>query len=230
MSTTRPSLVKGELYHVYNRGVEKRVIFPSNEYYLRFIKGLREFNDINPVHLSDFAISGETAHSGIRRRKKEQIVEILSFILMPNHYHLLIRQLAEGGISLFMQKLGTGFTTFFNLKNSRSGVLFQGRYKVKLIDSDRYAKHIQAYIALNALDFVMPEWRDAGVRNKTKARHLVKEYRWSSFYSYLSKNRFPGIINPDLINEFFGSKKEFERAVVDWAAKDSNNISSMVAG
>lgn len=225
----RPNIVEGELYHIYNRGVEKRVVFPSNEYYSRFVKGLREFNNASPIHLSDLATDFDLSYSSKRRRAKDALVEILSFILMPNHYHLLIRQLTEGGISLFMQKLGTGFTTFFNLKNLRTGALFQGRYKLKLINSDRYAKHIQAYIALNALDFAMPEWRDGGVQNRVKAKRLVREYRWSSFSSYLGKNNFPGIINQDFLYEFFADKEEFEKAVISWADKDSYNLKGVAA-
>ncbi|MEK7099480.1 MAG: hypothetical protein AAB916_03090, partial [Patescibacteria group bacterium] len=126
MPIVRPKVVAGELYHVYNRGVEKRIIFPSPSYYRRFIDGMRAFNNSRPVLLREF-LKG-TPHTGIRSLYEgKRLVEICAFILMPNHYHFLLRPLQNNGLALFLQKLGAGYSGFFNLKQERVGALFQGR-------------------------------------------------------------------------------------------------------
>lgn len=226
MPSKRPKIIAGELYHVYNRSVEKRVLFPSVDHYIRFINALRFFNTIQPVNLRDFIQGNQTETTGIRPllQNTQPIVQIGSFTLLPTHYHFLIRPLILNGLSLFMQKLGAGYACFFNLKHSRSGTLFQGRYKVKLIDHDQYGRHIQAYIALNILDYVMPEWRENGINNKERARKFLREYKWSSFAAYMGKKQFPGIIDPKFLSEFFDTPYEFEEFTLAWAAKDSEFI------
>ncbi len=222
MPTQRPSLVSGELYHVYNRGVEKRIIFPTDNDYRRFISALRFFNTARPVTLREFFIFEKTGIGSLY--PEEPLVQIGSFILMTNHYHLLVKQLVDKGLSLFMQKLGAGYTGFFNLKHSRSGALFQGRYKIKWIDNDRYGRYIQAYIPLNALDGVTHEWREAGIKDKKKSLAILKSHPWSSFSSYTDQNKFPGIINPSFIYHFFEDINEFQNFVLSWSADDLKEI------
>lgn len=208
-------MIPGEFYHVYNRGVEKLVIFPTERHYLRFISALRFFNTTLPVTLRDFLSKVSTFNTGIRPLLSgERLVDIGAFILMPTHYHFLLQPRVDNGISLFMQKLGSGYTTYFNLKSERSGVLFQGRYKVKHIDKDNYIKHILAYIPLNALDDIQPNWREDGIKNIRKAREVIIFHPWSSFSSYVEKNRFPEIINQDFIKNFFDSGKDYEHFVL----------------
>ena len=209
MPTTRPKVVAGEMYHVYNRGVEKRVIFPSALYYRRFIEGMRAFNTTRPVVLREF-MKGDFP-SGIGSLfEGKKLVEICAFILMPNHYHFLLRPTMDNGLALFLQKLGAGYSGFFNLKQRRVGALFQGRYKAKRIDSDRYARHIQAYIALNALDHKMPEWREKGVYNREYAKSLLRSYPWSSYAAHMGKSNFGGIVTRSFVDEIFDSPEDFE--------------------
>lgn len=232
MPIARPKVVAGELYHIYNRGVEKRIIFPSTLYYRRFITGMRAFNNSHPVLLREFMKDGAKAvNTGIGSLYEgKRLVEIGAFILMPNHYHFLLRPMYDDGIALFLQKLGAGYSGFFNLKNARVGALFQGRYKMKRIDSDRYARHIQAYIALNALDHAMPEWRQRGVRNREQARRILRHYPWSSYASYMGDNLFEGIINSAFVKDFFDSPKEFEAFTLSVTGDDVHDMHDLVAG
>ena len=136
----RPLLVTGEIYHAYNRGTEGRRIFLNNNDYFRFIRYLYEFNDHdNVVDMKRRFLrkSGlkNTSDPRIIKRTREPLVDILEFTLMPNHYHLMLKQIADKGISRFMQRLGTGYTNYFNTKFKRKGVLFQGKYKAKLVDT-----------------------------------------------------------------------------------------------
>ena len=216
----------GELYHVYHRGVEGRIIFPSQDYYLRFISALRFFNTTRPVTLREYFAQLKTGVQPLQ--EEEPLVQIGAFNLRPTHYHLLTRSLADGSLSLFMQKLNSGFTAFFNLKNSRSGPLLRGRYKLKHINDDRYAKHVQAYIALNALDKDMPDWR-MGIRDVKKAKKIIHECRWSSFSSYFGNNKFSGIIDPNFIKDFFDDARDFERYTLSWTRVKLGEALSVLA-
>src|SRR3989344_2009952 len=115
----------GEFYHIYNRGTDKRNIFTSRADRDRFLALLYLANQDEPV---DLKLQGSTLLE-IVERSGMPLVEIAAYCLMPNHFHLLVRELEEGGISKFMQKLTTGYTMFFNKKYERSGSLFQGRFK-----------------------------------------------------------------------------------------------------
>jgi|SRR3989344_7723790 len=208
MPQIRPEIIIKELYHVYNRGVDKKVIFPTQKHYLRFVSALRFFNTTTPIVIREY-------NAGIRSLNKgERLVDICAFILMPTHYHLLLRPRIKNGLSLFMQKIGTGFTSYFNLTNDRSGVLFQGRYKIKHINKDNYARHILAYIPLNALDSEVPQWREEGIGDIRKAKKILLSHPWSSFSSYMSKKEFKDIINKNFIEEFFDNPLDYERFVL----------------
>ena len=132
----KPPFITGELYHVYNRGADKRDVFMEDKDYLRFVHDLFEFNDTEPTlaanvrfllrkpsQLTALSLSQclevQPPNIGKYRRKRKLLVEILAFCLMPNHYHLLLRQKVEKGVVQFMQKIGTGYTLYFNQKNPK---------------------------------------------------------------------------------------------------------------
>lgn len=216
----RPQFAEGEIYHVFNRGVEKRDVFLKETDYLRFIHSLYEFNDEAPAqnifYKSPFLGSYEVGLRKSLRGSRKQLVEILAFVLMPNHYHVMLRQLVEGGITEFMRKLGTGYTNFFNLKYDRVGPLFQGKFKAILLDKEAHFIHLPHYIHLNPLDLIMPEWREVGVKNKEKAIRFLSSYRWSSLPDYLSLKNFPQVIERKFLNECIGGSKEFSARMCEW--------------
>lgn len=229
MPTARPKVVAGEMYHVYNRGVEKRIIYPSALYYRRFIDGMRAFNTTHPVVLREFMKGDHPTGIGSLFEGKK-LVEIGAFILMPNHYHFLLRPTMDNGLALFLQKLGAGYSGFFNLKQARVGALFQGRYKIKRIDSDRYARHIQAYIALNALDYEMPEWRERGVHDREHAKYLLRSYPWSSYGAYMGKDNFGGVLTRSFLDEIFDSPEDFENFTLSVNRDTVLDIRNLIAG
>ncbi|MBP9716168.1 MAG: transposase, partial [Candidatus Pacebacteria bacterium] len=116
MPLRKTALVQGEIYHIYNRGVDKRDIFMDDEDRIRFIHDLYEFNDSNPVIKLNYHLSNnsEVGLPNIQRKPRELLVEILAFCMMDNHFHLMIRSVSENGITEFMRKLGTGYTNYFN--------------------------------------------------------------------------------------------------------------------
>ena len=143
----RPNLTNEEYYHVYNRGVDKRSIFQDQHDISRFLDSMGEFN------VPEIITSIAHARKRIRGRSptptSNRLVDVIAYCLNPNHYHFILKQNAEEGISKFMHKLGTGYTNYFNKKHNRSGSLFQGKYKCKLVQSEEALKYVSVYVNLN---------------------------------------------------------------------------------
>ena len=137
--TRNVKLAPGEFYHLYNRGTEKRNIFQLETDYERFLTLLYLCNGENVVQLK---LQGRTLSEVDRTNDRNQLIHICSYCLMPNHFHLLVQEKEEGGISRFMQKVTTGYTMYFNERHGRSGGLFQGRFKATHANNDRYLKYL----------------------------------------------------------------------------------------
>ncbi len=182
------AFANGERYHIYNRGVDKRNIFSDEDDYRYFKHMLKIFNNtLSAENARRNFKNPKTTTEGSRTSFSKPLVEIEQYCLMPNHYHLLIKQVREKGISLFLQKLGTGYTHFFNKKNKRSGVLFQGKTKSKHVDNDPYLQYLKAYINFNPIDLIEPGWKENGIKNYKKINEFLLNYPWSS-YKYNKEN------------------------------------------
>ena len=208
----KDKLVTDNIYHVYNRGVEKRSLFVNNQDYLRFVDDLIIFNDIKPV------INPKRRIRDIKNgdHKRKLLVDILAFCLMPNHYHLLLRQRVENGVTEFMRKLGAGYANYFNLKHQRVGSLFQGKFKSVLIDDESQFMYIPFYIHLNPMDLIVKGWRDRGVGDSKKAIDFLNNYKWSSHSDYTGKSDFSLVLQRDFLNEYFGEIPEYIKAFNDF--------------
>ena len=146
MSIRKVKFVNNHYYHIFNRGVDKREIFSEPDDFTRFFQSMDEFNTQNPIG-SIYQNSFNPLRSSTP--KCEKLVNFICYCLNPNHYHFVLEQLVDNGIEKFMQRLGTGYTNFFNHKYKRGGSLFQGKYKDVFIDSNEYLLHVSAYVNLN---------------------------------------------------------------------------------
>ena len=145
MPTRKTPLENKEIYHIYNRGVDKRDIFQNENDLNRFFSSLIEFNSSEPIgsiHERSF-VKDKTI------KNEDKLVNIVAYCLNPNHFHLMLQQEKDGGISEFMKRLAGGYTGYFNEKHKRSGSLFQGKFKSNHVNTDNYLKHLSAYINLN---------------------------------------------------------------------------------
>lgn len=226
----RPILVPGKFYHIYNRGVEKRDIFMDDKDYFRFIHDLYEFNDQDPVCNLNFRFKSNYGNPiPIVPKGRKLLVNILCFCLMPNHFHLILEPLVdEKSISLFMQKLGAGYTNYFNLKYKRVGPLFQSKFKAIEIDNENYLLHLSRYQHLNPLELIEPNWKEEGIKNLKKAKEFLKSYRWSSYLDYIGIKNFPSITQRDLINSYFKKPSEYKNFITDFLPKDLNKIQDLI--
>src|SRR3989344_8479117 len=144
MATRSFSFAPGEFYHVYNRGNDKRNIFESDEDKIRFQKLLYLCNGTKALDLRELPL-GPAYHFDVGNR----LTHIGAYSLMDNHFHLLLKEIAPGGISNFMLKLGTSHSKYFNLKYERTGGLFEGTFKGRHVTDDRHMQYLFAYIHLN---------------------------------------------------------------------------------
>ncbi len=135
-------------YHVYNRGVEKRNIISDSKDQLRFLRSLNIFNTIEPVG-SIFDYDIRMNRNNKKGSRASLLVEIVAFNVLDNHYHMVLKQLVDGGISTFMHSLGTGYAKYFNEKYDRVGSLFQGTFKASPLDDDFRLEKTIAYVNLN---------------------------------------------------------------------------------
>ena len=140
------ALVEGEYYHIFNRGVDKRKVFLSEVDFRRFKVSMQEFNTELPI-----GSIYEHSYNKEMRKGDKSLVELIAYCLNPNHFHFILRQIAENGISKFMQRLGNGYTKYFNDKNKRSGSLFQGKFKSVHISNNEQLIYLSAYVNLNYL-------------------------------------------------------------------------------
>jgi len=221
----KQKLVPNSIYHIYNRGVEKRTIFIDDNDRLRFVKGLAIFNDKRPITNSDIKFSNLETH--LRQRKF--LVDILAFCLMPNHFHLLLTPRVNNGVTEFMRKVGTGYVNYFNLRHKRVGTLFQGKFKSVLIDNEPQFIHIPYYIHLNPLDIMQPNWKESGIKNRKNAVNFLDSYKWSSHSDYRGKESFPFVINKDILSDYFVDEDGYSSSFYEFISDfDFSNISNLL--
>jgi REP element-mobilizing transposase RayT len=174
-------------HHIFNRGVEKRIIFPTVTDLWRFVECMEVFNTKEPVG----SLLESRFQKGNARKKKERLVDIICFCLNTNHFHMLLRQNTDTGIAEFMRRLIGGYTRYFNIKNKRRGVLFQGKYKSIPILTDEYLLHLSAYINLN-----------------NRVHRLGSRTTKSSWEEYIKGNK--GMCEKDIILSQFAHRKEYQ--------------------
>ncbi len=189
-------LVNGQFYHIYNRGSEKRDIFSQNKDYKRFQQTLYYYQFLGPK--PSFSKFAKNDLKIFQPSLDKKLVEIVCYCLMPNHFHLLIRQLKDNGISNFISQLGNSYTKYFNTKYSRVGPLLQGTFKAVLIESDEQLIHLSRYIHLNPV-----------VSGLIKNLNI---YPWSSYQEYLNGKNICSI---DEILNFFSSTQNYEQFTLD---------------
>lgn len=220
-----------ELYHALNRGVDGRDIFLDDRDYLRFIHDLYEFNDAAPADPNiGYRWQSMDIVSPYVQRERTLLVEIHGWCLMKNHYHLLLSELEENGMALFLRKLNVGYARYFNERHARTGTLMQGRTKKVLIDRAAHFNYILHYIHLNPLDYFegAERWRERnhhGIQDARAALEYLAGYRWSSYRDYAGQRNFPSILTTRLFDDSFDS---YHTALTSYVNDAEIDLTSLV--
>ncbi len=176
----------GEWYHCYSRGVEKRIVFERTSDYERFIDLLYVCNSMKPIHRSDQLTENRKAIYTLERAAP--LVSIGAYCLMPNHFHLLLKDATEegDGISRFMQKLGTAYTMYFNISRERTGGLFVKPFRSRHVADDRYFHRVASYIHFNPVELFEPHWKEGHIKKPAMLEKQLRAYRFSSLTDHES--------------------------------------------
>jgi putative transposase len=199
--------INGEYYHIYNRGVDKRNIFVDDFDYLRFLKSIKEFNNIDPIgSLYQKSFEDKKTSKNIKDTPcpighgvSKALVEFIAYCLNPNHYHFIIRQIEVKGIEKFMHKLSMGYAKYFNHKNKRSGSLFQGPFKSAHIKTNEKLLLLSAYVNCNHFIHGLGE----------------KNWKYSSHLDYIGKRDGKLCEKKIILGQFNNSFLEYEKYLRD---------------
>lgn len=200
-------LVNDQYYHLYNRGVAHQPIFSSVKDYQRLLLCISYYRYKNlPFRLSKLLQTSKEERERVLvnlHSVNDLTVDLTAFCLMPNHIHILLKQLVDGGISKFMRQVADSYTRYFNTKYQRVGPLFQGAFKAVRVETDEQLIHVSRYIHLNPL-----------------TSYVVREenfinYAWSSLKDYLKKDS--KLVNHKIVLSSFKSGEDYLKFVMDQA-------------
>ena len=219
-----------EFYHLYNRGTDRREIFLDDRDRRRFVALLYLCNGTKSINMRDIMGGGYTYEELFQYDRGVPLVAIGAYCLMDNHFHLLIKEKNDQGISRFMQKFITAYAMYFNLRHKRSGTLFQGRFNAEHADSDEYLKYLYAYIHLNPVKTVDLGWSEGRIASPRKAEQYLKNYEYSSFLDYDNARTRPvkNILAPQEFPEYFQNPSDFAEMIKEWLNFDKGQTFAKV--
>jgi putative transposase len=212
----------GKIYHIYNRGVAKCKICEDEGDFWRFLQGLCLFNDHNSASNILWQLERDRGRVTLnvlkdyiknQRNKRKPLVRILAYCIKPNHFHLLVEELEEGGIVKFMHKLGTGYVGYFNNKHNRVGGLFQGRFQAVPVEDERHLLYLLVYInVINPGQLVEPDLKEEGIKDIQKILQKAEEYLWGTHQEYIGK-RGSIIIEKGVLAELLPTPEAYRKLV-----------------
>lgn len=205
MASRKYPIVAGEIYHVFNRTNAKEPIFLSSKDYQRAIDvfSFYQYGKIS-LRFSHFnRLTTEEKSKFLDRLSTfKPIIEILCFAIMPNHFHFLLKNVTERGISNFMRYFQNSLAKYFNLKKERTGSLFQQNFKAVRIETDEQLTHVSRYIHLNPVTAYI-------IKDVTE----LENYPWTSYPEYISKTK--SCINKKILLDYFKSVNSYKKFITD---------------
>lgn len=221
MSTPRKvPLVVGEIYHIYNRGLDKRITFTDFNEKLRAYQSLKFYRFSEPpVRLSYFVrYTEKMMQKSLDSSWGEKLVSVISYCFMPNHFHFILRQENDGGISKFMSNFENSYTRYFNTKNKRVGNLFLDNFQNVLVNSEEQLLHLTRYVHLNPYSSEI-----------VKELKALEKYEWSSLKEYIGAGE-EAICDKEIVMSYFKSKEGYKNFVFDRAdyQKDLKRIEHLL--
>jgi putative transposase len=225
--------ISGNFYHIYSRTALNVPEFKKKENANKLVQAFLLANSTNSGQAFNYLRNDrnanlEKAQEIIKDGKK--LVDILCYVIMPDHYHLLLRQLIENGITEFIRKCNTSIAKYINIKNDRTGSLFGSCFKSKYIDSNEYLLHLSLYIHLNPLDFIdNKNWRYNKLRNWRFKKEKLLNYPWSSLRKFLNEDyKDPILSGTEMISNQFSGSKEYELFLREWSEGILSQVGNLI--
>jgi len=225
-----------ELWHALNHSIEGRDLFLDSQDYARFVHNLYEFNDTAPAG-NAYRLFDPSGMMDIRcpslDKERELLVQIHGWTLMKDHFHLLLSELTEGGISLFLRKVNVGYAKYINERYERKGFVFRGRTKKIHIERQSHFLYVLHYLHLNPLDYLQSaeNWRirsKSSISDVNEALEYLTSYRWSSYLDYSGQKNFPSILTTSLFNGAFDDYHESLREYLRDSEFDGTDIQNLI--
>lgn len=214
----------GEYYHICNRGVNKQSLFHDRGDYIRFLFLILYFQSTFKIHhinriVKDFVRTlGQHSVLAIESDvAKKRIVEVVAFCIMPNHFHLVLKETQENGIASYMQRILNAYAKYYNTKYQKSGHVFQGPYRIIHINDNEQLLYLSTYVHRNPRE--IPKWLGR-----------EDEYEWSSYQDFVIENRWRDLLLPDIVLGQFKSKEKYREFSNSSPAKVAQNeLKSLIA-
>jgi putative transposase len=225
MAARKTKFIESEYYHIYNRGNSKQQIFHDAQDYERFKKMLFMCNGKKKFKFKELLKVEKNAYEFDRG---ESIVKVVSYVMMPNHFHLFLTPCGAGGInstdsnlgnnlSIFMKRLTVSYSKYYNYKYSKIGSLFEGSFKAEHVNNDNYFKYLFSYIHLNPVKLIQKDWKEIGIKDFNATKKFLQEYRHSSFLDYFSTSvPYGGIVDKHAFLSKIPTNTDLSKEIFDW--------------
>ncbi len=214
MPGRKTPLVTEHTYHIFNRGVASQPIFLNHSYYQRAIETFLYYQNQNLTSRYSYFIRQSQDRRAemldLLRQQSDFLAEIIAYCLMPNHFHLILKQAQDNGISNFMSKFANSYTRYFNTKNNRIGPIFQGKFKAVLLETDNKLLHLSRYIHLNPFS--------AGIISNIND---LAQYQFSSYPEYINKTT-KQVCQKDVVLSYFKSRHSYKKFIADHSDHQRN--------
>lgn len=222
-----------EYYHIYSRTILNTPEFKNNKNAERLTQAFLLANSTNSS--AAFHYLRNTENAKLEKALEiamlgEKLVDILCYCIMPDHYHLLLKESKDNGVTNFVRKCNTSIAKYVNIKTDRLGPLFESRFKAKHINTNEYLLHLSLYIHLNPLDIISgKEWREHKLENWNAKNKNLLSYPWSSLRFFLNEEyKDPILSGTEIILEQFNNRKEYESFLREWSENVLNEINDIV--
>jgi len=234
MPCRKEKFENGDIVHIILRSTEGIKIFKDANDYFRMIFSIYEFNNTNPVlirerrrtidHFKKFSrgetFRGPTSVSFLNLDgNRDRMVDVFCFCFMPNHVHLLVRQIKDRGITEFIRKIGTGYGGYFNRKNKRKGHLFQDVFKAIKIETNEQLMTVVSYIHTNPLSLRYSRWKEIRLDKPEEATKYLQDFKWSSHLDHIGIQNFPSVTQRDFILELFGGAEKYKEFIFNYMSQ-----------
>ncbi len=208
----RENLAVGEYYHIFNRAINKQVIFHDSSDWDRFLFLIvyfqlpEDYKNISRIYRK-FVINVQSQALHIDKSIQKRQVEVVSFCIMPNHFHLILKEIEEGGITKYMHRILTSYAKYYNAKYEKTGHLFQGPFKSVHVSNNNQLLYLSAYIHKNPNELF-------------KSKSNIQNYLYSSFRDYVGENRWGDLLAHQIVSEQFKQKPDYLDYVLTSTAKE----------